>query len=449
MEEKIDSIENEAEEDRSYCVYIHTNKINGKKYVGQTCQWPPEKRWKGGSGYHNSTYFYRAINKYGWDNFEHEIIKRHLTLEEADSLEKYLIESLNTINPHGYNAKDGGFNGKPSEETKKKMSKAQIGKRHSEETKNKLREINTGRHHTEETKRKISESSKNKVVSQETREKLRVTNTGKHHTDESRKKMSESQKIRMSSEDERKRLGELRKGKGTGERSKEWKNNIRKGVVNAVGKSVDQYSKDGKFIKTWKCMSDVEKELKIGTSQISSCCKGYEKTAGGFIWRYVNEPITKEYIKWCNLCGNSKSVVQISKDSGDIVKVWDNISDVQKELGIDSSNISACCSGKKKSAKGYVWLYYENATEENIKNAIKQANTREPMSEETKKKIGESNKNKGIKPVEQYNKDGTFIRLWDSASEAYRELNIRHISECCKGTYKTAGGYIWRYVDRN
>ena len=257
--------------------------------MGQTCQWPPEKRWKGGSGYANSTYFSRAIKKYGWDNFEHQIIKRGLTLEEADNLEKSLIELFNTVNPHGYNAKDGGSNGRPSEETRKKMSESQMGKPVSEATKRKLSKRNTGRHHTEETKRKISESTKNKIVSDETREKLRIANTGKHHSEESRKKMSESQKIRMSSEEERKRLGELRKGKGTGKRPEEWANNIKKSVTATCGKRVAQYTKDGELIKIWDCMMDAERILGIGASHISSCCKGKRKSAGGFVWKYVNE----------------------------------------------------------------------------------------------------------------------------------------------------------------
>lgn len=51
-----------------YTIYMHRNKINGKSYIGQTFQ-KPEERWKNGAGYKSCTYFYAAIQKYGWNNF--------------------------------------------------------------------------------------------------------------------------------------------------------------------------------------------------------------------------------------------------------------------------------------------------------------------------------------------------------------------------------------------
>ena len=59
---------------KNYCVYQHTNKINGKIYIGITCQ-KPEKRWGSqGRKYEECPYFWKAIQKYGWENFEHKIL---------------------------------------------------------------------------------------------------------------------------------------------------------------------------------------------------------------------------------------------------------------------------------------------------------------------------------------------------------------------------------------
>lgn len=93
-------------------VYKHTNKINGKSYIGITSN-SVEKRWgKNGQGYNpyhrQRNLLYDAIQKYGWDNFEHEIIKNDLCFEDACKLEQYYIKKYNTKAPYGYNLTLGG-----------------------------------------------------------------------------------------------------------------------------------------------------------------------------------------------------------------------------------------------------------------------------------------------------------------------------------------------------
>ena len=108
-------------EKRKYVVYKHTNKINGKCYIGMTGN-STEKRWANGRGYKNNTHFNRAILKYGWDDgFSHEIIADNLTKDEACNLEIKLIEELDTCNPNqGYNSDLGGTCGKHSKKSKAK-----------------------------------------------------------------------------------------------------------------------------------------------------------------------------------------------------------------------------------------------------------------------------------------------------------------------------------------
>lgn len=116
-----------------FTIYRHINKINGKSYIGQTCQ-KLSKRWKSGFGYtkERQPAFYNAIQKYGWDNFDHEILADKIeTLAEANEQEKYWIAYYHTwiYDPecNGYNITKGG-DGTPghvmSENTKLKIKKA-------------------------------------------------------------------------------------------------------------------------------------------------------------------------------------------------------------------------------------------------------------------------------------------------------------------------------------
>ena len=92
-----------------YYVYLHNNKINNKKYIGITKQ-KPENRWGlNGCNYNSSPYFYSAIQKYGWNNFEHIILYNNLTKEEACKKEIELINKYKTQNKkYGYNIMEGG-----------------------------------------------------------------------------------------------------------------------------------------------------------------------------------------------------------------------------------------------------------------------------------------------------------------------------------------------------
>ena len=91
-----------------YIVYMHTSP-NNKKYIGITSQ-HPNRRWrKNGDGYKDNPYFWRAIQKYGWDSFTHKVLYEGLTKEQATELEICLIEKYNTTNTSfGYNSTIGG-----------------------------------------------------------------------------------------------------------------------------------------------------------------------------------------------------------------------------------------------------------------------------------------------------------------------------------------------------
>ena len=82
-----------------YIVYCHINKINNKKYIGQTCRSLETRSGKNGRYYKNCIAFYNAIKKYGWDNFEHKVLFENLSKDSADRIEKILIQTFRTQNP--------------------------------------------------------------------------------------------------------------------------------------------------------------------------------------------------------------------------------------------------------------------------------------------------------------------------------------------------------------
>ena len=151
--------------ENNYKVYIHINKTNGKRYYGITKQ-EPKKRWQNGKKYGNNDHFTNAINYYGWDNFDHIVIARGLTEEEAKWLEIELIREFDTTNrDKGYNITKGGegTNGyKHTEETRKNIGKIHKGKTLSEETRKKLSEAMKGKNSPMKTRKKLSESHKGK-----------------------------------------------------------------------------------------------------------------------------------------------------------------------------------------------------------------------------------------------------------------------------------------------
>lgn len=149
----------------NYTVYMHISPSN-KRYIGITKQ-KVNERWRNGQGYKRNKHFINAINLYGWDNFEHIVIARGLSEEEAKWLEMELIRELNTTNnDYGYNITKGG---------------------------------DSSCEHSDETKRKISESKKGKYIGENN------PNYGNHWTDEQkeqqRKRMSEIQPNRWKGED--------------------------------------------------------------------------------------------------------------------------------------------------------------------------------------------------------------------------------------------------------
>lgn len=182
----------------AYKVYKLTSP-SGKVYIGITMQ-PLEKRFMKGYGYKRCPVIYNAIKKYGWDNFKHEILFKGLSKEEAEKKEIELIAFYKSNQrAYGYNIENGGNTaGTHSEETKRKISEGNKGKKVSVESRRKMSEVHKGKqmgeenpffgkHHTEECKKEHSDFMKGNKY-----------NLGNHHSKEYKKKKSAQMKEKYS-----------------------------------------------------------------------------------------------------------------------------------------------------------------------------------------------------------------------------------------------------------
>ena len=113
-----------------YCIYKHTSP-SGYVYIGQTKKKRLHDRWINGAGYTTCTIFYRAIQKYGWDNIKHEILFEGLTKTEANRIE---IEQIAYYKERGisYNITNGGEGCLVpyTDKRKAKLSKSQKGRKY-------------------------------------------------------------------------------------------------------------------------------------------------------------------------------------------------------------------------------------------------------------------------------------------------------------------------------
>ena len=253
-------------------IYLRTNKVNGKQYVGQVITKrfkERQRKWKSNSYRYAGKVINNARAKYGIEAFGFEILKE-CDDKELNYWERYYIKELNTKTPYGYNMTDGGDgkSGCPiSEETKKKMSEAHKGEK----------SYIYGKHLSEETKKKLSKSHKGKKQSEETKKKRSEKLKGIERSDEIKRKIGEAQK------------GEKNHMYGK-HHTEETKKKISENFINRKDQSKPVLQIDKKtneVIAEFPSMAEVERQFGFSQGHISNCCLGKRKTHKGFIWKYA------------------------------------------------------------------------------------------------------------------------------------------------------------------
>lgn len=220
--------------DKKFTLYKHTNKINGKVYIGITCQ-SPIKRWGlNGSGYKTQMFFRRAIEKYGWDNFTHEILYSGLDNEDAVILEAELIAYYKSLRL-SYNMSDG-YDDTPD-------TSIPI-------------DVYNLKHKFLGSFKSIQEASDTLGVSPSGLNGSLHTYNGMFHY-----------------------KGYVVVNKGTSPDWRKWEDRKRKTT------KVKQFDKEGNLIACFDSINEAARLTKAHKGSLSNCLNGRQLTAGGYIWK--------------------------------------------------------------------------------------------------------------------------------------------------------------------
>lgn len=302
-------------------IYIITNLINNNQYVGQTIQ-SIEKRFKGhissAKNILDNTYLHKSMRKYGIENFKVDEIKFieedniDLLNENLNYWEKYYISYYNTLVPNGYNLTKGGAEG--AELYKRKIDEYDLNGKF-------LRTHDSLKDATESVNAKTNSTIYKCCIGKCTYAFKRIW---RYHGDSLNKY----------------KLPDKTVG------NREYK------IA-----PIDQYSKDGKFIKTYNSISEINiiNNTSWNLSHISECCKGKLYNAYDYVWRYQNEPFDKfpvhqkRFVKCEQYDLNDNFICKYNS----IKEACEAINKSVKQ----GSNITLCCKGKIKTAFGYKWKY--------------------------------------------------------------------------------------------
>lgn len=279
-------------------IYMYTSP-SGKKYIGQTIQTLSE-RARRGKGYRKTGVFYKAIQKYGFENFDVEI------LEEADSSllnEKEIewISFLNTRVPNGYNISEGGG------------SNTKTVHQYDAETGEYLRTFDS-----------LTEASRH----------LKLT-TIQHISNCYR--------------------GRQKTAHGYIWTAQKYDRVDPQTIIDNTKRPVYAYRLDGTFYKGFDSITAAAKAVEGNRGDIKKCIEGKLRFSKGYIWEDQKVDVVEPVKTGRN---GSKPVKQIDPNTNEVIAIFESQSAAARAIGVSSSSgIGKVCQGKQKTSAGYRWEF--------------------------------------------------------------------------------------------
>ena len=384
--------------ENNYCVYMHTNKVNGKKYIGITRQ-NPKIRWANGQGYKTQP-FYRAIEKYGWDSFKHDILYKELDYKSACEYEINLIKKYNTTDSkYGYNVSDGG--------------------------EDVIRYYNN-LVHMNKTVYQYSFFGYYIQKFDSIIEAVKYLNIENIHASTNISSCARKNGKSKSA------YGFIWSYEYLGEKINEYNLKDAYGEVNRI--KVYQYGLDGKYIKMFESINSVANTFNVKQQSISAAIDLPHRKSCGFQWRtYLKEEGIEPYTKNPDR-GNKlkKKIVRISKYDLSVT-IYDGIVDAKIEMNLqDTSVISDVLNKNRPSAYGYFWFYYSEYESGEWQNQIDYTRMQRPIYVYDK----------------QYN-EFIYDSLKELCDRSKEDFNIIFSKSCicevCNGNSSNHKGFIFSY----
>lgn len=317
------------EDIRTYSVYRHVSP-NGKSYIGITKQ-DVDRRFQDGNGYKTQPAFWRAIKKYGWENFSHEILEENLTEKEASEREDYYIkEVFHSFIPNGYNVAEGGIAGKKKSKPIIQYYNG-IAVNFFESITEASKKLNIAQftiksHMSPDTAIEGYYFKQIKPIHRyEVPKELQTLNDESHYN------------IRNLVADNLSKLTITRNLKGS--------------------KPVNKYDLDGHYLCTFSSISEAKRSID-GSDGEGVCAAVNPNRQGdiayGYLWKYdTGDHSNIEPYKY----KHKKTVLQIDINTDKVINEYPSISIAARALKTGNNQIAQACRGERKTWKGYKWAF--------------------------------------------------------------------------------------------
>lgn len=414
----------------SWLIYKHTNKINGKCYIGQTKQ-AAGIRWANGNGYknyadENSCVFYNAIRKYGWENFEHTILEENIETQElANERESFWINFYKSYlgfdDCNGYNMTLGGSSGDHLGNSVYQISKSDLS-----------------------------------IVAKYASSAEASRYFGSQANDSHIRRCCEGLKPSC---------------KGfywcyVKDYTNDWKPKR-----NELVSPIFQIDDDLNVVRRFNSITECVKLTGFSSGSIISCCKRKQRKANGYFWCYE-----VDYIKdW------QPTIVKFNRNEKvycfETNTTYPSAKEASLKTGSNQSHILRCCHGLENGTNGLHFCYNKDKNHYACHKTNKKPDTfsekeneliislypllglsdefvnhfpnrsRHGLAQQAHrlglKYVGENKHRKKVINIE-------LNKVFDSMGEAASYVGLNDgssIGQCCLGTKKRAAGYHWMYYE--